>query len=782
MKQLHFTRFLISAVVFLAVCFGATWVINPQSLINFVGPSAAFISGLLLIWGATPVIAVIVVSPLLAFGLGYFFLFDANLAVMTIAILAIVLQSIWTRHLVFRFIHHKKWLISRKHLFFFLLRIGPLASLVSASAVLVLSILDNQIVQGNFLYTFINTWSASMLVAVFFIPLLLLTKNAEQIKLTKRVFVALTSVLGGFAIFLLLKTSQYEQQHYRQALFEKSTAEVERIITAEVAAVADKVNSLSAFFKASNDISAAEFNLFSASIIKGNSSVRALEWAPVVAFSQRESFEEQSSIVLQRSFHIKERVVSDKLILAKERSQYAPLLYIYPKHGNQLALGLDVYTNPPHILSMQRVVDSRKVLASSPITLVQDELAKPGLLFSNAIFSPSQQRNLTVNSGQKKLPLKTEGKLLGFVVAVAQFEHFFQNLAKQKEQDVRFFIQDVSSNEPFTLFGQEILTSNRHADTITITVFSRLWQIDIAETQPWFNQAKSWQAWAVLIGGTLGALLFQMLVLMMAAYSSELGQQVNSKTRALILSKESSEQKSLAKTDFLQTLNTELRTPLLAIKAFVEQLKKKGINNKEVTGISHAGNNVALLLDTMMDLSNIESGKIKAKEDCFDFHGFLKRTELILKASNAYEGQSIYFLIDDSVPHYLNSDELYIQKLLNVLIESAHHLLRADALRLSIKLHKHKLTDASLFFTLTSQNTEIPNINEPVYEQQTINKLSADSTAMAMAIKYSQLLRGNAHLATLSSGSGVLSASIRVSISSIEQQEAQQGLTFDLMT
>ena len=283
MKQLHLPRFIISAILYLATCFGAVWLINPQSLVNFVGPSAALVSGLLLIWGITPLIAVLLVTPILAFGLNYFFHFDANIAVMSIALLAIILQGFWTKQLVFRFVHYKKWLISRKHLFFFLLRIGPIASLVSASAVLVISMLDNQVMQGTFFYTFINTWSASMLVAVFFIPLLLLAKNAEQLKLTKRFFVSFTSVLGCLAILLLLKTSQYEQQSYREALFKQSKVDIERLILAEVTGVVNQINSLSAFFKASDYVSLSEFNLFSESIFNQNSSVRALEWAPIVA-------------------------------------------------------------------------------------------------------------------------------------------------------------------------------------------------------------------------------------------------------------------------------------------------------------------------------------------------------------------------------------------------------------------------------------------------------------------------------------------------------------------
>ncbi len=49
---------------------------------------------------------------------------------------------------------------------------------------------------------------------------------------------------------------------------------------------------------------------------------------------------------------------------------------------------------------------------------------------------------------------------------------------------------------------------------------------------------------------------------MMAAYSSELSVQVIRKTQELIIAKEQSEQESIAKTDFLNTLNKELQTPL----------------------------------------------------------------------------------------------------------------------------------------------------------------------------------------------------------------------------
>ncbi|MBU2872262.1 CHASE domain-containing protein [Colwellia sp. E2M01] len=788
MMRHHFTHTLIAAILYFLTAMASIYMLNPQSIVNFVGPSAALMSGLLLIWSVTPFIAVLIASPVLALCIRYYYQLDASLAVMTIAVLAITLQGVWTRHLAYRFIHYKKWINSRKHLFFFLLRIGPIGSLVSASAVLVISMLDNQVMQGSFIYTFMSTWSASMLVAVFFIPLLLVIKNREEFIFTKRLFVGGTSLLGGLVIFLLLKTSQYEQQHYRQALFMQSTLEIQRLMLAEIEIIENKINSISAFFKASENVSLTEFNLFSKSIFKQHSSVRAIEWAPIVPFTERKAFETQGTITLQQDYKIKERLANGKITIAQARNRYAPLYYIYPQHGNRVVLGLDVYSNPQQILSMKNVENSNDIIASAPIMLKQDELSSPAMLFSKAVYSMPVTTGVTKNATLKNVPEQKisvikDKKLLGFVVAVVQLEPFFERLAKQKSLDINLFIQDISNNKQLTLFGQNLAVKNRYTDTINLPVFSRNWQINLAEKKTWFSQEQSWQAWAVLIGGTVGAVLFQMLVLMMAAYSRELALQVNVKTRALIVAKEKSENKSSAKSNFLQVLNTELRVPLQALKSFVEQLKKKGINNKEVTGISHAGSNISLLLDTMMDLSNIESGKITPKTDCFDFYGFLQRMESVIKASNHSASKSTFFLIDESVPPYINSDELYIQKLLHCLIESAHQVLETDMLRLSIKLHTHKAqkSSASLFFTLSSLQPATGGLNTEVFTQQKYKQANSGSTVLAMAIKYSQLLRGDTNLGVLSSGAGVINSSIKVIVSSPEEQEAQQALTFDLL-
>lgn len=788
MTQLNLQRFFIASLLYFTLCICALWVITPISFLNFVAPAAALASGLIMVWGTTAFVAILITSPFVAWYFHQYLGIKLDVAAMLIALLAIILQGFWSKQLTYKFVFSKKWLKSRRWLFFFLLRLGPLASLVSATAVIVIAILDNKVMQGSFLYTFLTSWSTSMLFAVFFIPLLLLNKENKSLNANKKLFVSITSILGAFAIFLLFKTSQVEQQHHRLDKFVQQKLSIERQIKQEIADAVSQVKSLAALFNASKQVSWSEFTLFSESILSEKSSVRALEWAPIVTLANKSTFEQKASLVLAQPFIIKERTNGRLFATTQKKAYYAPLFYIYPNKHNNVVLGLDVYRNAKEILSMGAVTENMRILASSPLELVQDDFTRPGVLFSTGVLN-NKQDELAVNSikplnalASKKLNLKQINKvedLKGFVVAVAQFNDFFQRLAQQGRGDISFFIQDVTSYEPYVLFGQALSYENRHVESIMLDVFSRKWRIDIGERDTWFAQGKSWQAWAVLIGGTFGAFLFQLLILMMAAYSSELSQQVELKTRALILAKEKSEQKSLAKTNFLQTLNNELRMPLQVIKAFIEQLKQKGIHNKQITGIVHSGNNIAQLLDTMMDLSEIESGTIKVKREPFDFYGFLNRMEPMLKAHNERSGKSIFFLINKEVPHYINGDELRMQKLLHVLTQSAQQLFATDALRLTIKLHEHKFNSASLFFIFSHQDEATAADSDEKIKSIINNDLASYSTSMAMVKEVCQLLQGNVHLGLLPSGGGVLSASIRVTITTAEQQSAHQALFFD---
>ncbi len=93
--------------------------------------------------------------------------------------------------------------------------------MVCASAILVITMLDNEVLSGSLFYTFMRSWSGSVLFAIFFTPLLLLTQKRQQLKPSKRLFIMFASSLAFVTIGLLFKISQDMEIHNRQDMFEQ---------------------------------------------------------------------------------------------------------------------------------------------------------------------------------------------------------------------------------------------------------------------------------------------------------------------------------------------------------------------------------------------------------------------------------------------------------------------------------------------------------------------------------------------------------------------------------
>ncbi|MGL1958499.1 MAG: CHASE domain-containing protein [Colwellia sp.] len=753
-------KFVFATLLYFVVCVSAMLVVTPFSFINFIGPAAGVSSGLIILWGVDVLLAVLFGTGLFSLLLVYYFGVNINLAMIMIALLAIVLQSFWSRKITLTAVRKQAWLKSRKSLLFFLLKLGPLSGVISASTALVIAIIDNKVIGGSFIYTFISSWSSTMLVAIFVTPLLLFTQGTQKLSLSKRVFISVSTILGAIAIGLLFRTSQDVQQHQRLDDFTTIKMTITRLLSREINLISQPLNSLTALFKTQKKVSLDDFTTFSENIFEVDSSIRTLEWSPIIAVDDIRRFEQQASEQLNINYQINAK--HGDIIVPEQKQSYVPVYYIYPEKGNEAAYGEDLNNHQHKLLAMKYAQKYKTHTASAPLTLIQASLSSPAIV----IFSPVFNQN----------------KLTGYISVVAQFDDFFNQLAKQGAGHVDLFIQDVTNTEPYILFGQPLEIINRHIYSYTVDVFSRQWKVSIGEHQPWVIQAKNWQTWSMLVGGTLGGVLFQLLILMMAAYSNELSHRVVVKTKELRLAKESSEQKNLAKTNFLHNLNEELRIPLKAVKAFSAQyLKTKPDtgNSNVIKNIVQASDNITQILDNVIDLSKIESGEIVIDNTAFDFYGFLNRVENMVKINNKSQQKSIFFLIDKDVPHFINSDELRLQKLLITLSECAKNLFVTDYLRLSVKVHKHHLDSATLFFVFSHHYEETAKDSNAQLKDYIDQDLSLFSTKMAMVKEVCQLLKGDVNLGGLASGGGVLSASLKINITSLDQQQNYQSRFFD---
>ncbi len=139
----------------------------------------------------------------------------------------------------------------------------------------------------------------------------------------------------------------------------------------------------------------------------------------------------------------------------------------------------------------------------------------------------------------------------------------------------------------------------------------------------------------------------------------------------------SHEQESMAnqhKSDFLAGVSHELRTPLNGVIGYAEYIFEKSEDPKikfPAKIIFESGNHLLDLVNTLLDLTKIESGVIVLMNEEISLKKFV--TEMIHEAEmiSATAGLTLTLTIGDSVPDVIVSDRLRLRQVLTNLINNA---------------------------------------------------------------------------------------------------------------
>lgn len=146
---------------------------------------------------------------------------------------------------------------------------------------------------------------------------------------------------------------------------------------------------------------------------------------------------------------------------------------------------------------------------------------------------------------------------------------------------------------------------------------------------------------------------------------------VRDRTAQLQIAKEQAETANRAKSTFLASMTHELRTPLNAILGYAQILKRnKALDERQVTGlntIEQSGEHLLMLINDLLDLAKIESGKFELLLGTSNLSVFIAGVTRIIQVRAEQKGLVFEVSTPDDLPLVLLDEKRVLQILLNLL-------------------------------------------------------------------------------------------------------------------
>lgn len=188
----------------------------------------------------------------------------------------------------------------------------------------------------------------------------------------------------------------------------------------------------------------------------------------------------------------------------------------------------------------------------------------------------------------------------------------------------------------------------------------------------------------------LGALLAFTSIAIIIIVMTRLTRQEEEKLKQAL---KQAEQASHAKSEFLSRMSHELRTPLHAIIAFSDLiLYEKNLEPKLEKHIQHiykAGGHLLTLIDDVLDLARIESGKLSISVKPINLQAVVEECESLIKPIAQESEVEISF--DPNINYIVNADHTSLkQALLNLLSNAVKYNLKPGTITVSYEVKHNK--------------------------------------------------------------------------------------------
>ncbi|WP_051007281.1 PAS domain S-box protein [Sphingomonas sp. PAMC 26621] len=144
--------------------------------------------------------------------------------------------------------------------------------------------------------------------------------------------------------------------------------------------------------------------------------------------------------------------------------------------------------------------------------------------------------------------------------------------------------------------------------------------------------------------------------------------------RDLVAARDAAEGAARAKSAFLANMSHEIRTPMNGVLGFTEivlagQLEAQ--QRRHVELIAESGRSMMRLLNDILDVSKIESGKMELAQEPVDLRHVIRRCVDLMEPVAQVKGVSLLTAFSADIPHSISGDALRLRQILLNLIGNA---------------------------------------------------------------------------------------------------------------
>jgi PAS domain S-box-containing protein len=177
------------------------------------------------------------------------------------------------------------------------------------------------------------------------------------------------------------------------------------------------LHGIASLFESSAFVSREEFNVSVQPLLKRHLFIHAIDWAPLVLSSERDSFEANAQKEGLTDYQIKVPAEDGNWIRAGQREEFFPIIYREPAKGGEWVLGFDQLSSPAGKEVIDKSRNSGKTLATKVFTLEQNSAKQPVVL----VFIPAYK-----NGQIPKSILEEKNKLIGYLFGVYHIEKMIE--------------------------------------------------------------------------------------------------------------------------------------------------------------------------------------------------------------------------------------------------------------------------------------------------------------------------------------------------------------------